>query len=256
MIKNKPLILVVNDDGFFSPGIQFLISVMREIGEVFVIAPDSNRSGVSHGMTLHEDIYIKKINNKLNEFICSGTPVDCVKIGVNKILPRLPDLCVSGINHGSNHSINSLYSGTLHCALEGAIQGVPSISFSHLRYSDKINFTPFHKFIKIVSMDVLNNKFPKDIVLNVNFPDVDSSKIKGAKICTQGKGKWTEKFKQTKTEKDKTFYSIKGDFRYDTTEKDTDSWALVNNFISIVPININCSDNNAFKMLKKIEYFF
>ena len=135
MSKNKPLILVVNDDGMFSPGIQLLSSVMREIGDVFVIAPTINRSGASHAMTLNQDIYIEKIEKHVNHFICSGHPVDCVKIGVNKILPRLPDLCVSGINHGSNHSINALYSGTLHGAIEGTIQGIPSISFSHLSYS-------------------------------------------------------------------------------------------------------------------------
>lgn len=127
MKKNKkPLILVVNDDGITSLGIKVLTESMREIGEVFVVAPDKNRSGLSHSMTLFQDIFVEKINSQ-NDFVCSGTPVDCVKLAVNKILPRVPDLCVSGINHGSNHSINSLYSGTLHGAMEGTIQGVPSM---------------------------------------------------------------------------------------------------------------------------------
>ena len=115
MKNKKPLILVVNDDGLKSNGINVLTNIVRELGEVFVVAPSENKSAVSHGMTLYKDIVIERMNN--NEFTCSGTPVDCVKLAIDKILPRTPDLCVSGINHGSNHSINSLYSGTLHLSL-------------------------------------------------------------------------------------------------------------------------------------------
>ena len=121
---------------------------MQSIGVVYVVAPDSNRSGSSHSMTLHQEIFIDNVKSEKNIFICSGTPVDCVKLALNKILPRKPDLCVSGINHGSNHSINGLYSGTLHAAMEGTIHGIPSISFSHLNYNQELNLTPFTPVIK------------------------------------------------------------------------------------------------------------
>ena len=192
MTNKRPIILVTNDDGYLSQGIQFLIRVMREIGEVFVVAPESNKSGMSHAMTLYNDIYIEPVNDNNHDFICSGTPVDCVKVAVNKILPRLPDLCVSGINHGSNHSINALYSGTLHAALEGALQGVKSISFSHLSYEKNIDFTSFHNFIKTLSLNMLANNISNDVVLNVNLPDTMYSNVKGVRVCNQAKGKWIE----------------------------------------------------------------
>ena len=200
MSKKKPLILVVNDDGITSSGIKLLTAAMHEIGDVFVVAPNVNRSGASHSMTLHEDIFIQKIDKDFNYFICSGTPVDCVKSAINKILPRKPDLCVSGVNHGSNHSINSLYSGTLHGAMEGTIQGIPSISFSHLNYSENIILSPFKNVIKYISLKVLKQGLPPSITLNVNFPNTDFRKIKGVKLCEQGNGVWTENFKLIKKE--------------------------------------------------------
>ena len=170
MNKNKPLILVVNDDGIDSQGINFLKKIMYQIGDVYVVAPDSNRSAYSHSMTLNDSISIKQLNINLNEFSCSGTPVDCVKLALNKILPRTPDLCVSGINHGSNQSINGLYSGTLHAAMEANIHGVPAISFSHLSYNHIINFTPFTSFIYNISSKVLVDS-AEGVTLNINFPD-------------------------------------------------------------------------------------
>ena len=241
MIKNRPLILVVNDDGIKSQGILILSSIMREIGEVFVVAPDVNRSGVSHAMTLNQDIYIENIDKEKNKFVCSGTPVDCVKLAINKVLPRVPDLCVSGINHGSNHSINGLYSGTLHGAMEATIQGIPSLSFSHLSYSNQIDFKPLTAIIKTMVVSVLNNSLPRGITLNVNFPDVDCSQIKGVKLCRQASGRWKEEFKLVKTNQLKSYYSISGEFTSDTKDIESDSWALENHFVSIVPTSIDYS---------------
>ena len=239
MKKNKPLILVVNDDGIVSPGIKFLIEVMEKIGHVFVVAPSLNRSGASHSMTLSTDIFIKKMNNQDNYFICSGTPVDCVKVAVSKLLPKLPDLCVSGINHGSNHSINSLYSGTLHAAMEANIKGVPAISFSHLNYSENINFDDLEDIITSISQKVLDYGLPKSLTLNINFPDVPFANMKGVRVCKQASGYWDEEFVKTQNKQSKIFYSIRGQFICDNTEKNTDAWALKNNFISIVPVSFN-----------------
>jgi len=254
MTKNRPLILVVNDDGIESHGIAVLSSIMREIGEVFIVAPHVNRSGASHSMTLNKDISIQQIDSTKNAFICSGTPVDCVKLAINKILPRVPDLCVSGINHGSNHSINGLYSGTLHGAMEATIHGISSLSFSHLSYAESINFKPFGSIIKKMSISVLNNPLPQGITLNINFPDLDVDQIKGIKICKQAKGLWKEDFKCVKTHNLKSFYSISGEFTSNINDADTDSWALKNNFISIVPVSIDSS--SLVHELNYLEYEF
>ena len=237
-MKNKPLILVVNDDGMGSTGISVLSSIVREIGDVYVVAPDTNRSGLSHAMTLHEDICVEHVNVKKNEFICSGTPVDCVKLAVNQILPRLPDLCVSGINHGSNHSINGLYSGTLHAAMESTIQGVPSIAFSHLSYLESTSLNPFRNIIKDICLKTLRYNLPDGITLNVNFPDVHFDEIQGLKLCVQSKGSWKENFKLVNSDNLMKRYSISGQFHSDKTDLKSDSWALANNFISIVPVSV------------------
>ena len=252
-MKNKPLILVVNDDGIDSQGISFLTTLMREIGEVFVVAPESNRSGVSHAMTLHEDVCITEIKSEKNTFVCSGNPVDCVKLGLNKVLPRLPDLCVSGINHGSNHSINSLYSGTLHGAMEATIKGVPAISFSHLSYEPKIDFHPYGTFIKKICEQNIGNTLLKDITLNINLPDVPFSLIKGVKICRQGRGYWNEDFMETKQEDSKTSFRISGKFIYQTQDQESDSWALDNNYISIVPVSIYPDQSSQLQSFKYLE---
>tara|TARA_Y100001968_G_scaffold332056_1_gene388828 strand:+ start:1796 stop:2560 length:765 start_codon:yes stop_codon:yes gene_type:complete len=252
---DKPSILVVNDDGIDSHGIQVLIQAMRDLGHVYVVAPNGNRSASSHSMTLYEEIYVQNTNGR-NEFRCSGTPVDCVKLALNKLLPQKPDLCVSGINHGSNHSINGLYSGTLHAAMEGTIQGISSISFSHLSYNVNLDLTPFNSIIKSISQYVLKYNLPKNITLNINFPDVIYSKIKGIKLCQQGKGKWQEKFELKKVIDDKYHYLISGEFNSDKHNPETDSWALSNNFISIVPVNLDMTTSSHYQKLKSLENVF
>lgn len=252
-MKNKPLILIVNDDGIDSKGISFLTTLMGEIGEVFVVAPESNRSGVSHAMTLHEDVCIREIKSEKNTFVCSGNPVDCVKLGLNKIVPRLPDLCVSGINHGSNHSINSLYSGTLHGAMEASIKGVPAVSFSHLSYGSTIDFSPFSSFIKNICKEVMTSELSKNVTLNINFPDVDFNFIKGVRVCRQGKGQWDEEFIETKKESGTTSYQISGKFVVSLEDEESDSWALNNNYISIVPVYIYPDDRTDLKLFKYLE---
>jgi len=256
MKKNKPLILVVNDDGIDAMGIRFLSKVMEDIGEVYVVAPDSNRSGSSHSMTLHKEICVRNIDEEKTQFTCSGTPVDCVKLAFNKILPQKPDLCVSGINHGSNHSVNGLYSGTLHAAMEATIQGVSSISFSHLSYNDKIDFHPFRKIIKRISEKILCNKLPEGITLNINFPDVSYDQIEGLKVCNQGQGLWEEHFQLTSTSTNQHNYLITGKFKDNKKDICSDSWALANNFISIVPVGLNPTKSNSLDKLKYLENAF
>ena len=254
MKNKKPLILVVNDDGLKSNGINVLTNIVRELGEVFVVAPSENKSAVSHGMTLYKDIVIERMNN--NEFTCSGTPVDCVKLAIDKILPRTPDLCVSGINHGSNHSINSLYSGTLHGAMEATIHGVPSLSFSHLSYDESKTFNDYQAIIKQIISSVLINGLPESVTLNINIPDVDSNNLKGIKLCNQAQGKWTENYILSRKEGSKDYYKLNGTFEHDISDIKSDAWALENKFISVVPVHLDCSVLQQNKFLKYLQYDF
>ncbi len=156
MTKN-PLILVTNDDGISAPGIRTLISIMNEIGDVVVVAPDSPQSGMGHAITLNSTLFSEEVhfdNGPQKEFSCSGTPADCVKLAIREILDRKPDLCVSGINHGSNSSINVIYSGTMSAAIEAGIEGIPAIGFSLLDYSWNANFEASKPYIKTITENV------------------------------------------------------------------------------------------------------
>lgn len=251
MKKNKPLILITNDDGYNSNGISTLLDVASKIGDVYVVAPDRNRSAVSHSITIHEEISIEKIDKQ--KFKCSGTPVDCVKLALDKILPSKPDLCLSGINHGSNHSINTVYSGTLHGAMEGTIHGINSISFSHLSYDSEKKLDGYEYFIKKIIEDVLTFGLPDNLTLNINIPDIQEKLIKGIKICNQSQGFWKEDYKFNYLKNEKKFYTVTGDFIEDDTNIDGDSWALKNNFISAVAVKIDCSFSKAMSKIKFLE---
>ena len=172
-MSRRPLILVTNDDGISAPGIRTLISAMNEIGDVVVVAPDSPQSAMGHAITINSTLHCNSIkidDGPQEEYSCSGTPADCVKLGINEILDRKPDICVSGINHGSNSSINVIYSGTMSAAVEASIEGIPAIGFSLLDYSWNADFNPIKKFLIEITKKALNEGIPKGNALNVNFP--------------------------------------------------------------------------------------
>tara|TARA_Y100001968_G_scaffold329986_1_gene380625 strand:+ start:840 stop:1619 length:780 start_codon:yes stop_codon:yes gene_type:complete len=239
-MKKRPLILLTNDDGITAPGLRTLVKVMNTIGEVVVVAPDSPQSGMGHAITVNDTLYCKKEHiddGPQTEYSTSGTPADCVKLAVNEILKRKPDLCVSGINHGSNASINVIYSGTMSAAIEAGIEGIPSIGFSMCDYSWNASFESCEKFIKIISKKLLANSNKKNIILNVNFPKISSGKnYKGVKICRQAKSFWKETFDKRKNPNGRKYYWLTGEFINLDKEKDSDQWALNNGYISIVPI--------------------
>ena len=253
----KPLILVTNDDGINAPGIRCLIDVMSEIGEVIVVAPDSPQSGMGHAITLNSTLHCSKISPKSSkrlEYSCSGTPADCVKLAVNELMPRKPDLCVSGINHGSNSSINVIYSGTMSAAIEAGIEGIPAIGFSLLDYRWNANFSDSKKFIKKITLNALKNKIPKDVVLNVNIPTLKESEIKGIKICRQAKSYWVEEFDKRKNPLGQEYYWLTGKFIDKDKGEDTDEWALKNGFISIVPVEFDLTAHSAIKFLNQWNF--
>lgn len=253
---SKPLILVTNDDGISAPGIRALISVMSEIGEVIVVAPDSPQSAMGHAITINNTLHLNKIsleNAAITEYSCSGTPVDCVKMAVNELLKRKPNLCVSGINHGSNSSINVIYSGTMSAAVEAGIEGIPAIGFSLLDFNWNADFEQIKPFIKKIAMQVLQNGLMEGTVLNVNFPKLKTEEIKGIKICRQAKAIWEEKFDKRMTPSGKEYYWLSGEFVNLDKGEDTDEWALANNYISIVPVQFDLTAHHTIAHLNTWE---
>ena len=252
MKKNKPLILITNDDGISAPGIRALIAVMQEIGEIVVVAPDKPQSAMGHAITINSTLYLNKISKDSDAFIeysCSGTPVDCVKLAVNEILERKPDLCVSGVNHGSNSSINVIYSGTMSAAMEAGIEGIPAIGFSLLDYDWNADFDAIKSFIKTIALQVLEHGLPEGVLLNVNFPKLPEKEIKGIRVCRQAKALWVEKFDKRKTPQGRDYYWLAGDFVNQDHGEDTDEWALQNGYISIVPVQFDLTAHHAIQQL-------
>lgn len=252
----KPLILITNDDSIVAPGIRTLIEVMKEIGEVVVVAPDSPQSAMGHAITINNTLKLEKVHLDKSislEYSCSGTPVDCVKIAVNEILKRKPDLCVSGINHGSNSSINVIYSGTMSAAVEAGIEGIPAIGFSLLDYSWDADFEPIKSYVKQIALSVLEKGLPNDVVLNVNFPKLVKEEIKGIKICRQAKAMWQEEFDKRTNPQGKEYYWLTGKFVNQDKGTDTDEWALENGYISIVPVQFDLTAHHAIQQLNTWE---
>ena len=253
-MAKRPLILATNDDGINAPGLKYLVSVVSQIGDVVIVAPDSAKSATSQAITINSPLYVSKSNYHLKskfEYQLSGTPADCVKFGVNEILKKKPDLCVSGINHGANSSINALYSGTIGAAIEAAIQGVPAVGFSIHDYSWDAKFNHLEKFIKSIILNVLNMKLPTNVVLNVNFP---RSKVKGLKICRQANTHWEEKFIKRKNPIGKIYYWLTGDFINNDNSNETDEYAIKNGYGSIVPIRFDLTAKDYIHELEKWEF--
>ena len=254
--NNKPIILVTNDDGITAPGLRALVESMKQLGEVVVVAPDGPQSGMGHAITIGKPLRLDKVqvHGEFLGYQCSGTPVDCVKLAVNKVLHRKPDLCVSGINHGSNSSINVIYSGTMSAAMEGAIEGIPSIGFSLNDYSHEADFTASRHYAKIIARNILKTGLPVNTLLNVNLPKLSLKKIKGIKICRQALAKWEEEFDERMDPRKRPYYWLTGKFRNYDKGNDTDEWALKNGYISVVPVQFDFTAHHAFQHLNKISW--
>lgn len=256
-MTNKPLILITNDDGITAPGIRTLIEVMTQLGDVIVVAPDKPQSAMGHAITVNNTLYLNKIskeNDVVTEYSCSGTPADCVKIAVSEILHQKPDLCVSGINHGSNSSINVIYSGTMSAAVEAGIEGIPSIGFSLCDFSWNANFDAVKNYVKKIAEEVLKNKLPDGVILNVNFPKLEEKDIKGIKICRQAKAIWEERFDKRQTPMGKDYYWLTGEFINHDKGEDTDEFALANGFVSIVPVQYDLTAHYAIQQLNNWDF--
>jgi 5'-nucleotidase len=256
-MSKKPLILVTNDDGISAPGIRALVDVMKQLGDVVVVAPDSPQSAMGHAITINNTLFINKVSfdsEAKEEYSCSGTPVDCVKLAVNEILKQKPDLCVSGVNHGSNSSINVIYSGTMSAAVEAGIEGIPAIGFSLLDYDWNADFEPIKDSIKTIASQILENGLPDGVILNVNFPKLKKEELKGIRVCRQAKAFWKEEFDKRKTPQGKDYYWLTGEFINQDKGEDTDEWALANGYISIVPVQFDLTAHHAIQKLNTYKF--
>jgi 5'-nucleotidase len=255
-MKNRPLILVTNDDGIHSPGIEALISVVEPYGDIFVVAPEKSNSAKSHAVTLEEPLYVKPLesNGSIKKYACSGTPVDCVKIALSELMEKKPDYLVSGINHGSNSAINIIYSGTMAAAFEGCINGIPSVGFSLAEYGWDLDFTATKKYADIIFQHMMEKSLPAGICLNVNVP-YQKEEIKGIRICRQTKGAWNEEFEKRNHPHGRTYYWLTGDYlNHEPGSVDTDDWALRNNYVAVVPVNVDFTDYPSLDTLKDWNY--
>jgi 5'-nucleotidase len=253
----QKLILVTNDDGIFSPGIRLLSSIAKSYGKVMVIAPDKPQSGMGHAITINSTLRIEKTNYHQTEweYACSGTPVDCVKMGINHFLKQKPDLVLSGVNHGSNSSINVIYSGTMSAALEGALEGSPSIGFSMCNYSIEARLEQYKELIQKIIELSFTYPMPKGTCWNVNIPDIPAEIIKGLRFVRQARAHWVEKFDERKDPYGRSYFWLTGNFvNFEPESTDTDEWALQNGYVSIVPTQADLTDNYSLELLKKLNH--
>ncbi|MEP7236346.1 MAG: 5'/3'-nucleotidase SurE [Ferruginibacter sp.] len=255
--KEKTIILITNDDGITAPGIKNLIEAARTLGKVVVVAPDKAQSGMGHAITIGTPLRMDKVDmfDGVEAWQTSGTPVDCVKLAVDKILHRKPDLCISGINHGANHSINVIYSGTMSAAMEASIESIPSIGFSLLDYRFDADFSAARFYANKIIKTVLSNKLDKHLLLNVNIPSIPKKDIKGIKVCKQAYAKYKEEFDERLDPHGKKYYWLTGEFINFDKDDDTDVMALQNNYVSVVPVQFDLTNYTLKKLLEKKKLF-
>ncbi len=250
----RPIILITNDDGITAPGIRNLVEAVKDLGEVIVVAPDKPQSGMGHAITIGVPLRLTKmpgIFGEIEAWQTSGTPVDCVKLAVGKILHRKPDICLSGINHGANHSINVIYSGTMSAAMEASIEGIPSIGFSLLDFQYEADFTAARHYVHTIVKDMIATKKDKHFLLNVNIPKAPLEEIKGIKICRQAYAKYDESFDERMDPNGKKYYWLTGEFINHDKGTDTDVWALEHKYVSVVPVQFDLTNYTLKNELEK-----
>jgi 5'-nucleotidase len=251
----EPIILITNDDSIHAPGIRALVEAARGLGKIVVVAPDKPQSGMGHAITIGNPLRLHKMHlfADVESYSCSGTPVDCVKLAVDKVLHRKPDICLSGINHGANHSINVIYSGTMSAALEASIESIPSIGFSLLDLSIEADFTAATHYARLLIEQMLKKPIAEPhLCLNVNIPKGELASIKGIKICRQAYAKYDEEFDERRDPNGKRYYWLTGVFVNFDKGKDTDVWALKNNYVSVVPVQFDLTNMPLKKKLEKL----
>lgn len=242
----KPTILVVNDDGITAPGLANLIEAVADLGEVIVVAPDSPQSGMGHAVTIGNTLRLVKVNlfeeAGIEAYQCSGTPVDCVKMAQDILLHRKPTICLSGINHGSNASINVIYSGTMSAAMEAAIDGIPAAGFSLQDFRWDADFSVARQVVRTVTQQMLGSQLPENFLVNVNIPKVSEENFKGIKVCRQASAQWKENFEKRVDPRGNDYYWMTGKFVNNDMGDDTDLESLKQGYASVVPVKFDLTD--------------
>ncbi len=255
MADHKPLILVTNDDGITAHGIRTLVEVMKQLGTVIVVAPNSPQSGMGHAITIANPLrlYPSDIFADVISYECSGTPADCVKLAKHHVLKdRAPDLVVSGINHGFNTSISVLYSGTMSAAIEAAIEGIPAIGFSLGDFSHQPDFSHVRAHVLTIARQVLERGLTKGVALNVNFPARGPEPLQGIRICRQANAKWQESFDERRDPHGRRYFWLDGEFvNFDTHAEDTDEYAVANNYTSVVPCQYDLTAHQTVEQMRE-----
>ncbi len=250
-MNRKPQILVTNDDGIYAPGIYALCNAMSELGDTYVVAPDSEQSAIGHAITISDPLRVKEFEKNGNFFgwAVNGTPADCVKLAIKAILNVHPDLVVSGINSGSNTATNVIYSGTVSAATEGTIMGIPSIAFS-LTTFQKVDLTPASEIAQFIARLVLQQGLPKDTLLNVNIPPLPRDEIRGIKLTRQGKARYEETFEKRVDPMNRVYYWLGGSKVVMDSEEDIDDIAIMNGYVSVTPLHFDLTDYRSLQELK------
>ena len=255
MKYKRPKILVTNDDGISSPGLEALVEGLKTIGDVIVVAPDRQQSAVSSSLTIHKPIKVLKHykNEEFYGWAVEGTPTDCVKLALFSLLDYKPDLVVSGINHGRNTSINVLYSGTVSGAIEGLLMGINSIAISHISHNTKKDMQVCADISVKLAIELLKITDGEGILLNVNVPDLMDSDIKGLKIAHLSNSQWIDKFEKRQDPQGNNYYWFTGDYIIHDTDPNADDLALKAGYITVTPIKINFTDSQKMTELKYLE---
>ena len=251
----RPLILITNDDGHAAKGLQKLITLMRTLGDVAVISTEEVMSAKSHSCTIHDKLYVRCVRKEagFEEFRCNGTPVDCVKLAYQKLLPRRPDLVVSGINHGMNAAATVVYSGTIGAVIESCMNGLTAIGFSLDSLDPEADFDHLDNAVLEITKKVLKEGLPKGVCLNVNFPKRCEEPLRGIKLCRQADCRWVEYFYDQFDENGEPYYDLSGEFVSDDIKPDTDLWALRNNYVAVVPTCYDWTAKACLETMKDYE---
>lgn len=251
----RPLIFVTNDDGITAKGIRSLIEVAKDFGEVVVIAPNKPQSGMGHAITISNPLRLQKSDlfDGVEAYSCSGTPVDCVKLGVYEVMHCQPDLVLSGINHGENTSTNVLYSGTMSAAVEGAMENIPSIGFSLKDFDPNADFSVAQEVVRRCIKAVLEKGLDDHTCWNVNVPKVEMKDFKGIKFCKQAKAFWEDRFDKREDQFGRPYYWLTGNFECKSEEQDSDLYAMENGYASIVPTQFDLTNYESLNRVKDWE---
>lgn len=258
MNDDKPLILISNDDGYHAKGINTLVDMVSPLAHVIVCAPESARSGF--GCAFSAATPLKLFHRRHRErkgvevWSCDGTPVDCVKLALQEIVPRRPDLIIGGINHGDNASVNTHYSGTMGVVMEGCMKYIPSVAFSICDHDADADFEPLRPYVVNITQRLLEEGLPRGICLNVNFPVLDSlTAYNGVKVCRMAFGSWVNEIDRRHHLRGYDYYWMVGNYQTDEPEADdTDSWALRHGYVAITPTRM---DVTAYEVMDQMKVF-